>query len=204
MVSHNFKNQNSRNFFLNNYFNAILAGVLILFLAVAYFAFLGPKFRATEAAILMNIEEQRRLYENQQKKLASLQAIAEVYKKISPADLVKFNSVLPDDYARERLFGELAEIVSRGGWLVTSIQIDQPAEGVPPPTSPSIISVTDKKVGTINLSLEVMAVDYGNFKKLLRILENNLRLFDISAVEFSPSEDSATVFLTTYFYQTSF
>lgn len=207
MLSRNKKNQNTLNLFLDNYFNALMAGALILFLVLAYLVFLGPKFRAVKAAIQANIKEQENLYAEQQKKLANLQSIVELYKKISQADLQKFNGVLPDIYVRERLFGELEEIIGRGGWMITGVKIIRPEEdakpaplaeagaAVPGPATPN------KKVGSINLELSVGAIDYAGFKNLLRILENNLRLFDVTDVNFSPADNTATIILTTYYYQ---
>lgn len=201
------KKQNDLNLFLNDYFNIILAAVLILFLILSYFVFLGPKFRATQAAISANTEEKQLLYETTQKRLASLKAISDIYQKISPADMQKFNSVLPDAYVKERLFGEIEEIIGQGGWLVSSISIsaapDAAAAGTPaagteaaaaPPT------LAGKRVGTVTLNLNISAVDYSGFKNLLRLLESNLRLFDVESVSFSPN-NTANIILTTYYYQ---
>lgn len=208
MVNQPVKNQNSLNLFLNNYFNIILAAVLILFLFFAYLVFLAPKFRATQAAISVNTEEKQLLYETTQKKLASLKIISEVYQKINPSDLQKFNSVLPDSYARERLFGELEEIISRGGWLISSVTISPeedvakapaPAVGADNPAPATVLN--NKKIGIVNVQLDLTAIDYQGFKNLLRLLENNLRLFDITSVEFSPDADAATVVISTYYYQ---
>lgn len=209
MANQPVKKQNNLNIFLNDYFNIILAAVLIFFLFFAYLVFLGPKFRATQAAISANTEEKQLLFEATQKRLASLKAVSEVYKKISPTDLQKFNSVLPDSYVRERLFGELEEIIGRGGWLISDIAISQDeakkasasaaAEGGAVSTGSN--PVLNKKIGTISLQLNVSSIDYPGFKNLLRLLESNLRLFDVTSVEFSPSNDSAIITITTYYYQ---
>ncbi|MDP2944385.1 MAG: hypothetical protein Q8N57_02300 [bacterium] len=211
MVNQPVRKQNNLNLFLNNYFNIILAAVLVLFLFFAYLVFLSPKFRATQAAISANTEEKQLLYETTQKKLTSLKIISEVYQKISPSDLQKFNSVLPDSYARERLFGELEEIISRGGWLISSITISPEEDIVKAPapvvnedgtSSPApATTLNNKKVGTVSLRLNLTAIDYQGFKNLLRLLENNLRLFDITSVEFSPAADAAAIIITTYYYQ---
>ncbi|MFA6194816.1 MAG: hypothetical protein WC719_03685 [Patescibacteria group bacterium] len=203
------KKQNSLNVFLNDYFNIMLAAALIFFLFIAYLVFLGPKFRATQAAISVNTEEKQILFETTQKRLASLKAVSEIYKKISPADLQKFNSVLPDAYVRERLFGELEEIIGRGGWLISDIAISQDEgkkaaapivteEGTATAASAPILN---KKIGTISLQLNISSIDYPGFKNLLRLLESNLRLFDVTSIEFSPADDSAAVTITTYYYQ---
>lgn len=196
MINRAQKNQNAVNLFLNTYFNAILAAGLIIFLAAAYIFFLGPKFSTTQATINANIEEQQNLEAISRQKLANLKALAEVYKKINPTDLQKFNSVLPDEYAPERLFGELEEIVSRGGWLLSGIDISQvPAAEIETSANP--------KLGKINLTLSLSAIDYVGVKSLLKMLENNLRLFDITSVNFSSTADNASLVLTTYYYKTA-
>ena len=209
MVIQPAKKQNSLNVFLNDYFNIILALVLVLFLFLSYLVFLGPKFRATQEAISANTEEKKVLYETTQKRLANLKAVADVYSKISAADMQKFNSVLPDAYVRERLFGELEEIVEQGGWLISSISIS-PAEDTKAPASAGVAGASgnaaatpliSNKIGTVSLQLSIAAIDYAGFKNLLRILESNLRLFDVTNVSFSPDDDSANIVITTYYYK---
>lgn len=211
MTAQIIKKNNDPKIFLNNYFNIILAAFLIIFLLLSYLVFLGPKFRATQAAIRANTEEKQLLYKSTQYRLASLKAISEIYKTISPADLQKFNSVLPDSYVRERLFGELEETVAQGGWLISSLSISSTADdasqgataaGADSGQEKIIFSpvLSNTKVGTINLHLSIGAVDYQGFKNLLRLLENNLRLFDVTSVSFSPANNSASIVLTTYYY----
>jgi len=182
-------NRNSLNHWLNNYFNAVLAGVLILFLLLAYWLILAPKFQETQADIQANIDAQESLYALSQQKLTDLQATAAIYQAINPADLNKFNSVLPDRYVPERLFGELEDIVGSGGWLVTDIGI-----------TPAAPSGSDGKLWQIGVHLDVSGLDYKGVKTLLRLLENNLRLMDVTQINFSPSGNSATINLLTYYY----
>jgi len=199
------KNKNSVNLFLNEYFQIIIAVSLILFLALAYFIVLGPRFSIAQEAIRTNIENEKNLYANNLRKLESYRAINEVYKKMNPEDLRRFNTVLPDTYVPERLFGEIEEIVSRGGWLVSGLKIIAPeealgnSEGAALATS-SIFNLPEN-VSQHSVELKVGALDYAGFQSLLRILENNLRLFDIASVEFSPSNASAKIILTTYYYK---
>lgn len=215
MDTNNHKNHNTLNSFLHNYFNLFLAGVLILFFVLSYWFLLGPKFQATKMAIEENIVEQERIYLSEKKKLADLQTIVELYKKINPADLQKFNGVLPSSYVRERLFGELEEIVGRGGWSINSLEII-PEKDLSKPAAPSttgnggtaasetaqaLFLNKAKDIGQINLTLSLSGIDYAGLKSFLRLIENNLRLFDITSVDFSPTTGVATFKITTYYYQ---
>lgn len=153
-----------------------------------------------------SIESQKKLYLEQERKLRDLQTVKRIYDEITPADLSKFNNILPDSYVKERLFGELEEIVTRQGFILGSISLtsDQQdvAESVPMP-----IMVSDSgeetlvNVGQISISLEVSAIDYSGLKQLLRILETNSRLFDIKSLSFSFDSESAQLEMVTYYYK---
>ncbi len=201
------KSKNALNIFLNEYFRAIIAASLLLFLALAYFIVLEPKFAATQDAIRANLDSERGLYLSSLKKKASYQAINAVYQKINPSDMQRFNGVLPDDYVPERLFGEIEEMVTQGGWLVKEFKIIPPedntnkAAGAANAFGTATTTPSDPRLGQYHLQLTVAAIDYPGFKNLLRIFENNLRLFDITRVNFSPSSATAQLDLSTYYYQ---
>lgn len=190
------KEKNSLNLFLNDYFNIIIVGIVLLVLALAYFLLIKPKYDLTMMAIKSNIEQQQRLYAEQVKKLNNLKAISSLYEKISPADLKKFNGVLPDSYVRESLFGELEEIISQNGFVLNSVNIskEEDKEG-------GDSAGKSAKVGEINIQLSISSIDYAGFKNLLRLIESNLRLFDVTNLSFSPGANTASLTLTTYYYK---
>lgn len=203
MANRNPKNHNQTNIFLNNYFDAILAGVLVLFLVLAYFLVLGPKLAATQEAIQVKVNDEQNLYASSQRKLAGLKAIQAIYAQISPADLQRFNNFLPGPYPPERLYGDLAEIVSQGGWSIGSLTIippEQPSQTTTAATT-TLSVINDRNLHAINLDLKVTAIDYAGLKALLRLLETNLRLFDVTGIQFSPTQNTAELYLTTYYYQ---
>lgn len=195
MLTREQKNQNSLNFFLNTYFNLILIFLMIVLLAGVYIVLIKPKYQATMDAILINTEQQRILLTEQQKKLNNLKAVSEIYNKIPTTDLTKFDEVLPEAYVKERLFGELEEIISRNGFKVNSIGLD----------SGDQVKKDEGDVsggrGKIEIDLSLAAVDYAGLKNILRLLESNLRLFDIRTISFSPSGNSVDLSLTTYYYK---
>lgn len=178
------KQKNDLNLFLNDYYNLIVLFVLILILALSYFLFLGPKLKSTTAIMRDSIESQKKLFHEQERKLRDLQTIKKIYDEITPADLNKFNNVLPDAYIKERLFGELEEIIVRQGFLLNSISLtggeENLATGVP---MPAMVSDSGEEalvnVGQISISLEISAIDYTGLKQLLKILEANSRLLDL-------------------------
>lgn len=201
-MKNDFQNKNSLNLFLNEYFNLLVLLLLVVIFALAYFLFIGPKFQLTKATITENIESQKRLYAEQEKKLRDLKTVKTVFDSVSPADLKKFNGVLPDNYVKEQLFGELEEIVIKNGYLITSMTItndevevdadsDMPAAGAP---------ASDKKVGKVSVKVSIGAIDYLGLKNLLKTFEANSRLFDVESVDFSYGGNSAQLDFVTYYY----
>ncbi|MFA5154956.1 MAG: hypothetical protein WC453_00830 [Patescibacteria group bacterium] len=191
----NQKNKNALNLFLREYAPALMAAVLVVCLLLSYILLLAPKFAAAKAGIRANLESEQKLYLNSLRKLAVYRAIDQVYQQINPNDLQRFNGVLPDDYVPERLFGEVEEMAAQGGWLISSLTISEPKADETPP------GVVRPGLGRYNLELSIASIDYSGLKKLLKIFENNLRLFDVTEVNFSPSEATADIILTTYYYQ---
>lgn len=205
MITRVQKNQNSLNLFLNNYFNILILLVVIIVLTLSYFFVIRPKYDETMAAIQTNIEKQQKLYSEQQKKLNSLVTISNLYSKISSSDLKKFNGVLPDDYVKEKLFGELDEIISQNGFILNSVEItktDKKTDAKKEAATDAKETVPEIKTNVSSLTIEMSlsAVNYSGFKNLLKVLETNLRLFDITQVAFAPGGNSATISLTTYYY----
>lgn len=196
---------NNRNNFLNNYSNLILSVLLLLAIVLAYFFLLGPKFHNTQDAIKDNLKNQKLLLDQQKRKLSTLESINAVYGQIPASDLNRFNSVLPYKYKKERLFGEFEEIVASNNWLLQEVSVidpEQVEEGVSERNTKesTIYGSANPKVHNLEVSLIVEGIDYLGVKKLLSILEKNIRLLDVNSVSFTES-DQAEINLTTYYYQ---
>jgi len=197
MLTRDQKNQNSLNLFLNNYFNLILVFVLALILLGAYLAFIKPKYQETKLLIQNNLEQQQRLYAEQVKKLNNLRVVSDLYEKIPVSDLDKFNEVLPDDYVKEALFGELEEIITQNGFVVNSISLSDSGLSIENEEEAN----SKEKVGSLSISLSLSAINYNNLKNLLRLLESNLRLFDVTEINFDPGGNGVELILSTYYYK---
>ncbi|HZJ41115.1 MAG TPA: hypothetical protein VFD16_02530 [Candidatus Saccharimonadales bacterium] len=203
-VQNDLQNKNSLNLFLNQYFNLFTLLLLLIIFAFAYFLIIGPKFQSTTTTIKDNIVGQKRLYTEQEKKLRDLKTVKDVFDDISPVNIKKFNSVLPDNYIKEQLFGELEEIVVKNGYLISSVTIANDdkldpdnGKGLPAPGAPT----DNEKIGKVTVMVAIAAIDYPGLKSLLKTFEANTRLFDIESVNFSQAESSAQLEFVTYYYK---
>jgi len=198
------KNYNDINVWLNSYFSLIVVAILIIFIGAAYGLVLAPRFSLTKQILKTSIQNEEILYASSQKKLYTLQDIDRIYQNIKPGDLQKFNSVLPSAYVPDRLYGELGEIVTSGGWSLNSVKFasaKNKADLVKTATS-TILTNTSKYPGLAqyDITLAVSSIDYGGLKTLLHLLENNLRLMDVTKLNFLSDKDMATIGLRTYYY----
>lgn len=208
MNENKIEKQNTINNFLNSYFNVFVVVLTSFLLLLSYFLILKPKVDATTMAISDNISQQQKIYQAERTKLYSLEKSIEAYKQINPVDMERVNTILPNSYDKERLFGELEEIISSNGYKLNSITISKEGEEMGAGSAaPAALGLGDKvklskaseKIGIINVSVSISGMDYASLKSFLSVLENNLRLFDVISV--SMGGRSANLQLLTYYYK---
>lgn len=200
------KNHNSLNAFLNDYFNLVVVFIVIIFLVASYFFLIKPKFQATLVSIRDNISQQEQFYQNQRQKLADLQAAAALYHKVGEIDINKVNSILPDEYAKEKIFGELEDVLIQQGLILNSIKLTKEGEGAAgEPMAAKDVRILDipnaDRVGVIEVEMTLSATDYASLKNLLPVLESNLQLIDVQSLDFSPADKTANIIFFTYYFK---
>lgn len=200
------QNNNNLNTFLNDYFNLVVVFIVIVLLAASYFVLIKPKFEATLVSIRDNIFQQEQFYQNQRQKLADLQAAAALYHKVDEIDINKVNAILPDEYAKEKIFGELEDILIQQGLILNSIKLSKSGESAgSEPMAAQETRILDipnaDRVGVIEVEMSISATDYASFKNLLPVLESNLQLIDVQSLDFSPADKSASLIFLTYYFK---
>ncbi len=197
--------RNDLNSFLNANFNLVIVFLVIIVLVASYFFLIKPKFELTLVAIRDNTAQQEQFYQNQRQKLADLQAAANLYRQVSEADIKKVNTILPNEYAKERLFGELEDVLLQQGLILNNIKLTKSGEDVGgEPMAAKDGRVLDipnaDRVGTIRAEVSLSSTDYAALRNLLPVLENHLQLIDIQSLDFSAAAKTVNlVFLTYYF-----
>lgn len=205
MIDNNLGKKNYINSLLNTYFNLFVVILVSFLLFLSYFLLLKPKVDETTNAISENISSHEKLLQAEKDKLASLQAALISYDKIDPIDLARVNGILPNDYSKEALYGEIEEIIKQNGFIPTSIILNKEDEvktdeTARPNPEAETKSKTSSKIGTINISLSLSSINYAGLKNLLGVLESNLRLLDVKQVSLTGG-DSVSLELSTYYYK---
>lgn len=201
-------NQNSLIVFLNENFNLAIVVLVIIFLTAAYFLVIRPKFEETLVAIKDNIDQQEKFYQTQKQKLADLQAAAALYHTVGADNIGKVNMILPDEYAKEKLFGEMDDILSQQGLILNNLSLAKPDEGAIDEQSPmsggdtrSLNIPNAEHVGVIQADMSISAIDYAALKNLLPLLESHLQLIDVKKLDFDPAGKSVQLVFNTYYFK---
>lgn len=203
MVNNDLSKKNYINNLLNNYFNLFVVILVSFLLFMSYSLLLKPKVDETTSAISENISSHEKLLQAEKNKLTSLQEAVLSYNNIDKIDLARVNGILPTEYYKEVLYGEIEEIIKQNGFIPTSIALIKEGEvkdtGAGNSGDKKEAPKTSSKIGSVSISLSISAIDYAGLKNLLGVLENNLRLLDIKEV--SLSDNSADLELVTYYYK---
>lgn len=205
MTENNLSKKNYINSLLNNYFNLFVVVLVTFLLFMSYSLLLKPKLDETTNAISENISSHEKLLQAERNKLLSLQEAIDSYKNIDKIDLDRVNGILPNEYNKEALYGEIEEVIKQNGFIPTSITLTKEGETKENNTGASAstgvtASKVSSKIGTVNISLNIASIDYAGMKNLLGILENNLRLLDIKQLSLGDGT-SANLELVTYYYK---
>lgn len=195
--------QNKINTLLNRYFNlgVIVLAVFLLFLS--YLLLLRPKVDEVVLSAQETITSQQRLLSAEKSRLNRLEEAVAAYSQINPIDIERINNILPSDYDKEALFGEVEEIITSQGFILTSAKIEKDTDKKEDSSGEEAAPVLPKiseNLGIISLSLEISTIDYAGLKNLLISLEKNLKFLEVVNVSLT-SDNTASFDLVTYYYK---
>jgi Tfp pilus assembly protein PilO len=121
------------------------------------------------------------------------------YNDVEPQNLAKLERLLPDSVDNIRLILEIEKVALPYGMALRNVQYDATVEqAAEAPPAPGEIT-SGKEYGTWELSFTVQGT-YTNFVNFMRDLEKNLRIVDVTSVEFN-SDRAAEVPGFTSVYQ---
>jgi len=194
---------------LARYFNWLIIVLLIIIFIFSYFYLIKPKYQRL-AEIVKNSNKERMLeYVERQEYLNKLSKLLEIYQGIDSDDIKKIDMMLTGEDVHEQLFTQLESLILKNGLLLKSLEIDPKDQGIEGNiagrSGAGGVSDQEKKIslpaeiGKIKISLSIASTDYSNFKNILYVLEDNLRIMDIFKLNFNPDGNSIDLELYTYY-----
>lgn len=178
-----------------HYFWVVDALVIIAVLAAGYYFLLLTKYKEIYSGA--QIVQAQADYESKSKYLAELRGVFKLYEGIKPADKDKINKIV--DNTNDR-----AELMNEFNFIITSNFASAIVDPQPTDANFRLDAISDnKKTGDLRRkimrsSINITGVSYESLMKMIRTMETNLRIMDISRIEYYPQREAALLEVLTY------
>ena len=195
------------NTFLIKYFKFLVLFLVLLVLVLGYFFLLGPEYKEIQTLIRNSQEQRQEMFLSKQKKLNRLKDYIKSYEKFSSEEKEKIDYILPQKYNQEELFSELNYLVEKNNLILknisvkggkTQVEFGQTKEDIEKQVQDPILK-TPAGVQKYAVDVSILGTNYYSLKNLLYTLENNLKLLDITQLNFSPGSKTVNLTLMTYY-----
>ncbi len=192
---------------LSKYFSLLVAIIVIVIIICGCFFVVKPKYEKNKVKNKEAIKNTTDIINVKKIYLSELNRYVRLYDNIDKKQKDKISAILPDDPGINSLYAKIDSLMSENNFTLTSLKISDKSNIKTKQTrrSPSSKNDSDKNdkifsgVSEINLSIDVDDVDYRRVKKLLKIIENNLRLMDVKKISFLPEGGSAKLEISVYY-----
>ena len=171
----------------------IIGAALILLLS--YFFILKPKYEQVGIGGNYNLKAVKDEVNKREIFLKDLSELTNHYQQINANDLARINQALPQGKDVAGLLVQLQNLAENNGLLLASVSVNDPTEAMAGKDGKSDIQQLSVNLSLIGSQNNV----YRQLKGFLNSLETNLRLFDVSAVYFTPGSPAFSVNLITYY-----
>ena len=171
----------------------IIGAALILLLS--YFFILKPKYEQVGIGGNYNLKAVKDEVNKREIFLKDLSGLTNHYQQINANDLARINQALPQGKDVAGLLVQLQNLAENNGLLLASVSVNDPTEAMAGKDGKSDIQQLSVNLSLIGSQNNV----YRQLKGFLNSLETNLRLFDVSAVYFTPGSPAFSVNLITYY-----
>lgn len=194
------------NNFLLSYFKIFIFVVVLILLSLGYLFLVKPKYEQVNAQIKNFKDSRETLYQKNLRTLNELNDYIESYESIPEENVKKVHAMLPDRYNKEELFSELNHLVSGNNLTLKSVKVKgdggdlkfgETKGGEKKGENKYIDKPEDVETYTVTMS--ILGTNYGSLKNLLFTLERNMKLLDITELNFSPSGKTVNITLQTYY-----
>lgn len=170
----------------------VIPGVLIG-AAIALFWFVARPFYAEISALRATVASYDEALGNSKALEAERDKLTAKYNTFDPADIIKLEKLMPDSVDNIRMILEMEKIALPYGMTLQDVRYDNSAGNNSSGNSSGVIGEGSVQQRTSRVPYGTWDIDfstestYDNFLSFLKDLERNLRILDISSINFSSS-----------------
>ncbi len=182
------------------YYGIVIFLFIIIIIASSYYFILNPKYQEARVGGRYNLNSLQQELNKRSSYLTDLKLLDSNYKKISSSSIEKMKMILPEERDIAGIFVQLEHLAQENGIFLAGISVNETE------SDDRNIQISEKgRAKRLSISLNLISVnengDYREIKNFLSSLENNLRLFDVNAVYFSPTSPNYSINLFAYYYE---
>lgn len=193
------------NIIMARYFVFLILLLMIITFIFAYKIVISPVRASINNEIKKINEDKKNQKEDLSKTLENISNYKKDYENLNPNDKEKINLMIPDADDAEKLFTDIESLILKNGFILNSLginSIDNISSLKSKKNTKKSASVSvPKDVGIIELNLDISNSSYKNFKKLLSVFEDNLRILDVHNIDFSLDGASISFEIRTYYFK---
>lgn len=191
------------------YYKVITSVIVLLIVVSSYYFVLQPKYNEVSIGGRYNLSSLQEDLSNRQDYLSQLQDLNNNFDKISAQEKIKLEKILPRDSDVPGLLVQIESLALDHNLLlegVTFNEVPRVVQGASRRSNRGVVTeeVVDplESIDKVTVNLNLRSLDgsgYTRVKEFLTSLEDNLRIFDVSAVFFTPDSPSFSISLVTYY-----
>lgn len=219
----NRRRNNAINNFLNVYFKYIAVFIVFIVLWGGFRFFIKPRFDEALSLSGASAKQKKTEFINAYNKMEEYKRVLTQYSEVSQEKAEQIARMVPAEYSRDDLFTEITYFLIQNGYKINNINIINPS--VPDFQLEQAVSTTSRrssvqddsnnetdprmkyiktlppKIGVWFITIDLSNIKYEDLKKLLHLLESNLKLMDVFSVDFKPSPGTVNIGLLTYYHK---
>lgn len=182
--------------FIARWFNWLIISTVVLIFVGGFFFLLWPKYKEIKAEAELSGSAKEDEFWQKKKQLNKIKEIKKSFAEISKEDVAKIKSMLPEESGEDALLADLESVTTKNGLILVNLQTEKKVADT---GKSSEVGGLPREIGKIKIFMDVVGVDYENLKNILSIMENNLRVIDITKLDFSPAESKVSFEALAYY-----
>lgn len=182
---------------MTHYRLATFLSMALIFL-LGYFFLLGPKYQELKTGGQFDLETKQAELANLEQQLENLKVLRQNLADLEKQDLSGLQSILPTKQDLPGLLVQMEKIASENDFALLNISF------MPAPATAKGQTGGNSGLKKLNLAVSLTGGNYSDLLRLLDDFEYNLRLLDVTSINFAPnqakaSDSSYSLNLTTYY-----
>lgn len=193
--------------FISNY--KLIAFILVMIIALpSYFWLIAPlyqEWKDTQQRILTADNEGADL----QKEFKEINAAISNFTDVKEEDIARVSQLLPPAAQKKDMYALLERITQENGLILKDISMEEEVESNLMESAAiaernlqaqkKTENAWPKEIAKVDIAIAVLGVNYESLKRYIKTIENNIKLMDITGLNFSPATGAVNLQITTYF-----